>query len=161
MSEPFADSISFTSESACLLDKKNKKEKKRKRHFLSCFLNSNEQIILLDCPSPSSGWVSVKGLKAVFLKGSRFDCLSFEYQLSCPSRQSMLSYADRRGPVNLVLAYIWWQDSAFKGKCAHEIAVWSGRHRVTGQQCVLLLILPTVLSLPSSYPPSLFFSCHF
>lgn len=48
--EPFADSISFTVESACLLDKKNKKEKKRKRHFLSCFLNSNEQIILLDCP---------------------------------------------------------------------------------------------------------------
>lgn len=27
--EPFADSISFTFESACLLDKKNKKKKKR------------------------------------------------------------------------------------------------------------------------------------
>lgn len=32
--EPFADSISLTFESACLLDKKNKKEKKRKRHYL-------------------------------------------------------------------------------------------------------------------------------
>lgn len=46
--EPFADTISLTFESACLLDKKNKKEKKRKRHHLPCFLNSNELMMLFD-----------------------------------------------------------------------------------------------------------------
>lgn len=45
--EPFADTISLTFESACLLDKENKKEKKRKRHHLPCFLNLNELMMHL------------------------------------------------------------------------------------------------------------------
>lgn len=72
--EPFADTISLTFKSACLLDKKNKKEKDRKRHHLSYFLNSDELIMLFYFFPYLVMGVSQESEKKMQLRASRFYC---------------------------------------------------------------------------------------
>lgn len=83
--EPFADTISLTFKSACLLDKKNKKEKKRKRYHLSYFLNSDELIMLFDFFPHLVMGVSQESEKKMRLRVSRFYCFR-ALDISCFSQ---------------------------------------------------------------------------
>lgn len=101
--EPFADSISLTFESTCLFDKRIKR--KRKRHCLSCFLNSNEQIMLFDPHPPlvmgiSQGsekklclWVrrlySFRALDISYLSQAASQCNSKQISYDCQFHTSL------------------------------------------------------------------------
>lgn len=81
--EPFADTISLTFKSACLLDKKNKKEKKR--HHLSYFLNSDELIMLFDFAPHLVMGVSQESEKKMCLRVSSLYCFR-TLDISCVSQ---------------------------------------------------------------------------
>lgn len=124
--EPFADSISLPFESTCLLDNKRIKRKRKKRHYLSCFLNSNEQKMLvwfLPTPFPnhphhdgSQGSKKIICLRIFTVLDSWTSAILTKQPTDAVTK-------NLPGTANLALAYVWWQYSVFQDKHVPEIGL--------------------------------------